>query len=126
MLANSNAPSVVAPCVHCQVETVWLRTMNGGWHLFDADEQMIDDSFQGNRYAIDRRTELVIDLDCVRESRWPIRCLSLHRFVCPSSYDDSRHYPRRPRQANDIDLSDLWRRLAAAEKNTKTADRLFG
>jgi len=119
------APSVVAPCRHCQVETVWLRTVNGGWHLFDVEMQHSQDSVEGNRFAVDRRTSLAVDLDCIRESRWPARCLSLHRFHCPASYDDKRYYPRRPTQPTDIDLSDLWRRLAAAKKNNETADSLL-
>lgn len=105
-------PSVVAPCPHCDTETVWLQTVHGGWQLFDAKMQPIDDSAPGNRFAIQRRTRQVVDLDNVLESRWPAQCLSLHRFGCPASYDDSRYYRRRPRQANDIDLDDLFQRLA--------------
>jgi hypothetical protein len=107
------------------VETVWLRTVNGGWHLFDVEMQQARESFEGNRFAVDRRTSLVVDLDCIRESRWPALCLSLHRFRCPRSHHDSRFHARRPRQAHDIDLSDLWRRLAAAKKNNETADSLL-
>ncbi|MGB3481864.1 MAG: hypothetical protein WBB07_06540 [Mycobacterium sp.] len=119
MLDNPDGPSVVAPCSHCDVETVWLRTVNGGWRLFDATMDLTENTFQGNRFAIDRRSRLVVDLDDALESRWPARCLTLHRFRCPQSYDDSRHHTRRPRQANDIDLSDLWRRLAAAKEDTR-------
>ena len=105
-------PSVVAPCTHCDTDTVWLATAYGGWHLFDAAMVPTDDSFPGNRYAIGRYTHQVVDLDDVRESRWPVKCLQLHKFQCPASYDESRHYQHRPRQANEIDLDDLWRRLA--------------
>jgi hypothetical protein len=118
---NSNAPSVVAPCRHCDVETVWLRTMYGGWLLFDAVEQHSEESFAGNRYAVDRRTRLVVDLDNVRESRWPRRCLRLHKFRCPRSYDDARYHKRRPRQTNEIDLTDLFGRLAAKERERRAA-----
>jgi hypothetical protein len=104
-------PSVVAPCPHCDTETVWLQTVHGGWHLFDAQMQPTDDSAPGNRFAIARRSRQVVDLDNVQETRWPTTCLSLHRFRCPDSYDDA-HHRRRPRQANDIDLEGLWRRLA--------------
>ena len=116
MQHNSNGPSVVAPCQHCDVDTVWLRTVNGGWHLFDATMQSTEAACDGNRYAVDRRSRLVVDLANVRESRWPTRCLSLHRFKCPPSYDQSRFHHRRPRQANDIELTDLWQRLAAARE----------
>jgi len=87
--------------------------------LFDATEQPTCDAFAGNRFAIDRRTRWVVDLDDIRKSRWPGKCLSLHRYRCPESYDESRFYRRRPRQANDVDLNDLFRRLAAAEKRRK-------
>jgi len=113
---SSNGPSVVATCQHCRAEAVWLQTRNGGWVLFDASERATGDAVDGNRYAIDRRTRLVVDLDSVRESRWPAKCLTLHRFRCPESYDEARFHRRRPRQPNDIDLSDLFRRLAAAEE----------
>ncbi|MBN3511526.1 hypothetical protein JYB55_22095 [Mycolicibacterium septicum] len=122
MLGNSNGPSVVALCLHCELETVWLRTINGGWLLFDASTQLTETTFEGNRFAVDSRTRLVRDLDCVLESRWPTRCLTLHKYRCPDSYDESRFYRRRPRQANDIDLSDLWRRLAAAENDQGVDD----
>jgi hypothetical protein len=111
----SNEPSVVAPCRHCDVDTVWLRTTNGGWLLFDASMQLTEASFDGNRFAIDRRTRLVTDLDCVLEKRWPTRCLSLHKFRCADSYDETRFYRSRPRQPNDIDLTDLWSRLERAD-----------
>lgn len=126
MPVDDNAPSVVAPCRHCDVETVWLRTANGGWLLFDAEMQPTQESFDGNRFAVDRRTTLVVDLDNIRESRWPVRCLSLHKFCCPESFDDTRHFSRRPRQTNDIDLADLWHRLAEAKKNNQTAASLLG
>ncbi|WP_197378771.1 hypothetical protein [Mycolicibacterium mengxianglii] len=117
MLANPDGPSVVATCRHCSNETVWLRTVHGGWLLFDAEMQPTEDTVDGNRYAVDRRSRLVVDLDCVLADRWPARCLSLHKLSCPQSYDATRFYDRRPRQGNDIDLTDLWRRLAAAEAN---------
>ncbi|WP_396921236.1 hypothetical protein [Mycolicibacterium sp.] len=123
MLDNSNGPSVVAPCKYCDEETVWLRTAYGGWHLFDVSMRLTDTSFAGNRFAVDRRSRLVIDLDCVLESRWPAQCLTLHKYSCPESYDDSRHYRNRPRQANEIDLTDLWRRLAASEAEQRTSSR---
>lgn len=116
MQYNSSGPSVVAPCQHCDVETVWLRTVTGGWHLFDAAMQSTESACDGNRYAVDRRSRLVVDLANVRESRWPTRCLALHRFRCPQSYDQSRFPHHRPRQANDIELSDLWQRLADARE----------
>ena len=116
MWDDSNEPSVPALCGHCSVETVWLRTRNGGWLLFDTAEQPTSDAFDGNRYAIEGRSRLVVDLEDVRASRWPAKCLSLHRFRCPASYDDARFHRRRPRQANDVDLSDLFRRLAAADE----------
>src|SRR5690349_4209324 len=59
---STNGPSVVAPCQHCKAEAVWLQTRNGGWLLFDATERPTGDAFDGNRYAIDRRTRLVVDL----------------------------------------------------------------
>jgi hypothetical protein len=73
---------------------------------------LTETAFDGNRYAVDRRTRLVVDLTSVLESRWPTQCLTLHRFRCPESYEQSRFHDRRPRQPNDIDLTDLWRRLA--------------
>jgi hypothetical protein len=114
---NGIGPSVVAPCGHCGVDTVWLRTSNGGWHLFDASMRPAEETFDGNRYAIDRRSRLAVDLDDVRQTRWPTRCLTLHRFRCPESYDRARFHHRRPRQPNDIDLTDLWRGLAAARES---------
>ncbi|MGX9788863.1 hypothetical protein [Mycobacterium sp. MMS18-G62] len=103
---------------------MWLRTVYGGWLLFDASEQLTESTFQGNRFAIDRRTRAVVDLDSVSESRWPTRCLSLHKFRCPQSYDDGRFHRRRPRQANDVDLTDFWRRLNAAEADERSIDSL--
>jgi hypothetical protein len=116
MLVDSDAPSVVAPCRHCDADTVWLKTVYGGWYLFDASMRLTQDTFEGNRFAVDRRSRLVVDLDCVHEARWPVRCLTLHKFACPRSFDETKFYRRRPRQANDIDLTDLWRRLDAAER----------
>ncbi|MCV7227957.1 hypothetical protein [Mycolicibacterium komossense] len=116
MQHSSSAPSVVAPCRHCDVDTVWLRTVNGGWHLFDATMKSTSATFDGNRYAIDRRSRLVVDLDSLLESRWPALCLTLHRFRCPASYEQSRFHHRRPRQANDVELTDLWQRLADARR----------
>jgi hypothetical protein len=116
---TSNSPSVVASCEHCAGETVWLRTANGGWHLFDATMQPTEETFEGNHYAADRRTRLVVDLDGVLQSRWPARCLTLHRYRCPKSYDQARIHNRRPRQPNDIDLSDLWARLAASKQDAR-------
>lgn len=123
---NSSGPSVVAPCQHCDVDTVWLRTKNGGWHLFDAVMHLTETALDGNRYAVDRRTRLVVDLTSVLESRWPTRCLTLHRFRCPASYDQSRFHDRRPRQPNDIDLTDLWRRLADSKARAKDDLGLLG
>ncbi len=117
MQRNSNGPSVVATCRHCDGDTVWLQTVNGGWHLFDTAMQSTAGTFDGNRYAIDRRSRLVVDLDTMVESRWPALCLSLHRYRCPPSYERSRFHPRRTRQADDIELTDLWRRLADAREH---------
>jgi hypothetical protein len=115
--SDNNGPSVVASCEHCDGDTVWLRSANGGWHLFDASMQSTEATFAGNRYAIDRRSRLVVDLDGVLESRWPTRCLTLHRYRCPQSHDRERFHRRRPRQPNDVDLTDLWSRLAAARES---------
>ena len=108
------------------MDTVWLRTKNGGWHLFDAVMQLTETALDGNRYAVDRRTRLAVDLTSVLESRWPTRCLTLHRFRCPESYDQSRVHDRRPRQPNDIDLTDLWRRLADARAHAQDDIGLLG
>lgn len=105
-------PSVVAPCPHCDTETVWLQLAYGSWQLFDARMHPTEDSAAGNRFAIRRQSRQVIDLDDVLESRWPATCLQLHKFACPESFDQTRFHQRRPRQAHDIDLEDLWQRLA--------------
>lgn len=126
MLADDNAHSVVAQCHHCEMKTVWLRTVNGGWLLFETEMQLSQDSVEGNRFAVDRRTSLVVDLNCIRESHWPTRCLSLHQFHCPASYHDNRRAHRGPGHANDVDLADLWQRLAAAKKNNENAGSLLG
>ncbi|MGU3502223.1 DUF6083 domain-containing protein [Mycobacterium sp. C31M] len=112
MISSDSRPSTVAPCRHCGTETVWLQTAYGRWLLFDAAEFPTEDSAAGNRFAIRRRSRQVVDLDDVYESRWPTTCLHLHRFECPTSYDESRFHQRRPRQANEIDLDDLFGRLA--------------
>ena len=117
MAYSGTAPSTVAPCKHCGRETVWLRLVYGGWHLFDVDMFPIDDSFRGNRFAIQRRTRQVVDLDCVLESRWPKTCMRLHRYQCPESFDAARHHHRRPRQPNDIDLVGMFTRLADRKSN---------
>jgi hypothetical protein len=114
-------PSVVAPCRHCDTDTVWLQTAYGGWHLFDAAMFPTEDSFAGNRFAIRRRSRQVIDLDDVHEAHWPAECLQLHRFRCPASLDESRHHRRRPRQADEIDLEDIWRRLAERRADQRRA-----
>ncbi|OBH05714.1 hypothetical protein A5696_24815 [Mycobacterium sp. E2699] len=90
---------------------MWLKTAYGGWGLFDAEMVPTTESYQGNRFAIDRRTRLVVDLDCTREKRWPSDCLQLHKFSCPGSYDQSRFYARRPRQQGHVELEDFWDRL---------------
>lgn len=105
-------PSVVAPCPHCDVDTVWLQLAYGSWQLFDAHMHRTDDSAPGNRFAIRRHTRQVIDLDDELESRWPTTCLQLHKFACPASFEQARFHQRRPRQAHDIDLDDLFQRLA--------------
>jgi hypothetical protein len=114
-------PSVVATCRHCSTETVWLQTAYGSWLLFDAEMFPTDESAAGNRYAIRRRTRQVIDLEDEHEARWPAKCLQLHRFHCPGSHDDMKFHQRRPRQANDIDLEDLWRRLAERREAQRKA-----
>lgn len=114
-------PSVVAPCRHCNTETVWLQMAYGGWRLFDAEMYRTDDSAAGNRFAIRRSTRQVIDLEDEHEARWPVQCLQLHRFRCPASHDDALHHQRRPRQANEIDLEDLWRRLADRKASQRRA-----
>lgn len=114
-------PSVVAPCRHCDTDTVWLQTAYGGWQLFDAAMFPTEDSSSGNRFAIRRRTRQVIDLDDVLETRWPTECLQLHRFRCPASQDASGFHQRRPRQANEIDLEDLWHRLAERKEAQRRA-----
>lgn len=87
---------------------------------------LTDQSFDGNRFAIDGRSRLVVDLDNVLESRRPPRCLTLHKYRCPESFDESRHYRRRPRQPNDIDMDDFWdkfmsRSKASGHRHDKTA-----
>lgn len=116
MRHTDNRSPVVVPCRHCDVDTVWLRMRNGGWLLFEAEMQSTEASVDGNRYAIDRTTQLVVDLADVRESRHPSRCLILHRFRCPGSYRPSRFPDSRPLEANDIELTDLWQRLANARE----------
>jgi hypothetical protein len=123
MLSADHGPSVVFPCRRCGNEVVWIRVAYGSWRLFDSSMQSIDLSYPGNRFAVDRRSRLAVDLDCVRESRWPAKCLSMHKFACPDSYDESKNYRRRPRQANDVDLTDLWRRLAASDDDGQTDSR---
>lgn len=90
---------------------MWLKTAYGGWGLFDAAMFPTTESHQGNRFAIDRRTRLVIDLDCTREKRWPASYLRLHKYSCPGAYDQARFYPRRPRQQAQVELDDFWDRL---------------
>lgn len=82
------------------------------------------DSFAGNRFYVPRRSRWVVDLDCVLESRWPPRCLHLHKFSCPESYDESRHYKRRPRQPNDVDMTDLLRRLREYQDDQQQGQNL--
>ncbi|MFI2839828.1 hypothetical protein [Mycolicibacterium sp. PDY-3] len=121
MISSDSLPSTVAPCRHCGIETVWLQTVYGGWHLFDAAEFPTEDSAAGNRFAIRRLSRQVVDLDDVYEGRWPATCLHLHRFECPASYDDARFHQRRPRQANEIDLDDLFGRLAERREARRRA-----
>ncbi|ORW30181.1 hypothetical protein AWB91_22715 [Mycobacterium paraense] len=90
---------------------MWLKTAYGGWGLFDAEMAPTTESHEGNRFAIDRRTRLVVDLDCTREKRWPSSCLRLHKFSCPETYDEARFYPRRARQQAQVELDDFWDRL---------------
>ena len=90
---------------------MWLKTAYGGWGLFDAEMFATPESYQGNRFAISQRSRLVVDLDCVRETRWPAECLQLHKFSCPGSYDEARFYARRPRQPSHVELDDNWDRL---------------
>jgi hypothetical protein len=114
-------PSVVAPCKHCSTDTVWLQMAYGGWRLFDAEMFATEESAAGNRFAIRRSTRQVIDLEDEHEARWPVKCLQLHRFHCPASHDDTLFHQRRPRQPNDIDLEDLWRRLAERKESQRRA-----
>lgn len=114
-------PSVVAPCKHCSTDTVWLQMAYGGWRLFDAEMFATEESAAGNRFAIRRSTRQVIDLEDEHEARWPAKCLQLHRFHCPASHDDTLFHQRRPRQPNDIDLEDLWRRLAERKESQRRA-----
>lgn len=114
-------PSVVAPCKHCGTDTVWLQMAYGGWRLFEARMYPTDESAAGNRFAIRRITRQVIDLEDEHEARWPAKCLQLHRFHCPASHDDSLFHQRRPRQPHDIDLEDLWRRLAERKQSQRRA-----
>ena len=114
-------PSVVAPCKHCGTDTVWLQMAYGGWRLFNAEMFRTDESAAGNRFAIRRSTRQVIDLEDEHEARWPATCLQLHRFHCPASHDDSLFHQRRPRQPHDIDLQDLWRRLAERKESQRRA-----
>lgn len=114
-------PSVVAPCKHCSTDTVWLQMAYGGWRLFDAEMFATEESAAGNRFAIRRSTRQVIDLEDEHEARWPAKCLQLHRFHCPASHDDTMFHQRRPRQPNDIDLEDLWRRLAERKESQRRA-----
>ncbi|KRD05162.1 hypothetical protein ASE48_18330 [Mycobacterium sp. Root265] len=114
-------PSVVAPCKHCSTDTVWLQMAYGGWRLFDAEMFATEESAAGNRFAIRRSSRQVIDLDDEHEARWPAKCLQLHRFHCPASHDDTLFHQRRPRQPNDIDLEDLWRRLAERKESQRRA-----
>ena len=114
-------PSVVAPCKHCSTDTVWLQMAYGGWRLFDAEMFATEESAAGNRFAIRRSSRQVIDLEDEHEARWPAKCLQLHRFHCPASHDDTLFHQRRPRQPNDIDLEDLWRRLAERKESQRRA-----
>jgi hypothetical protein len=114
-------PSVVAPCKHCSTDTVWLQMAYGGWRLFNAEMFATAESAAGNRFAIRRSTRQVIDLEDEHEARWPAKCLQLHRFYCPASHDDTLFHHRRPRQPNDIDLEDLWRRLAERKESQRRA-----
>jgi len=114
-------PSVVAPCKHCSTDTVWLQMAYGGWRLFDAEMFATEESAAGNRFAIRRSSRQVIDLDDEHEARWPAKCLQLHRFHCSASHDDTLFHQRRPRQPNDIDLEDLWRRLAERKESQRRA-----
>lgn len=77
-------------CRYCHRRAIRLQTAYGGWRLFDARMFPTDVSFRGNRFAIDRRSRLVIDLDNVHETRWPAQCLRLHRFQCPQTFETSR------------------------------------
>lgn len=119
----TGGPSVPWRCKHCNRETVVLQTAYGGRRLFDAEMFPTADSFAGNRFAIARRSRQVIDLDCVLESRWPARCLHLHKFSCPQSYDDARHGPP-PRQPNHIDLQDIWQRVKDHEGGQRSRKNL--
>ncbi|MGW4535388.1 hypothetical protein ACWEOI_30995 [Nocardia sp. NPDC004340] len=81
-------PGIVFQCEHCQTDVVWLATLYGGRRLFDAKEYSTADSAPGNRFAIQRSTRLVADLENVK--RHPPTCLHLHSFVCSGHYQDMR------------------------------------
>jgi hypothetical protein len=117
MPSNGVDAAVVDRCPHCGQDIVWLMGVNGGWSLFDAVMGRTRDCCDGNRFAVDRRSRLVVDLEDFRESRWPLRCLTLHKFQCPESSKPGGRYRRRAHQEDDTDLSDLWKRLAAARAN---------
>ena len=121
MTLSDSRPSTVAPCRHCGAETVWLQTAYGRWLLFDATMFPTDDCAAGNRFAIRRLSRQVVDLDDVHQARWPSTCLRLHRFECPSSHDETRFPQRRPRQPNEVDLDDLFERLAQRRQQQRHA-----
>jgi hypothetical protein len=102
----------IAPCRHCGQDTVWLKTAYGAWGLFEAAMFPTTESYHGNRFAIDRRSRQVVDLDNFGEKRWPAECLHLHRHSCPQGYDEARFRAHRPRQAGYVDqhadLDDTW------------------
>jgi hypothetical protein len=68
----------------------------------------ISQSHRGNRFAIDRRSGHVVDLDCVIEKRWPAECLNLHNYSCREGYNQARFLAYRPRQADHADPDDIW------------------
>jgi hypothetical protein len=104
----SEQPTSIAPCRHCGRDTVWLKTAYGGWGLFEAAMFATSETYHGNRFAIDRRSHHVVDLEYFVEKRWPAECLRLHKHSCPESYDEGRFRAHRPRQAGPVDADGVW------------------
>ena len=79
----------IVECEHCGHDVVWLETAYGGARLFNARAAPYHHTHRGNRFAIERASGLVVDLD--NTVRRPGQCLELHSYECRETYLDGRY-----------------------------------